>query len=97
MLLAATVRGTGIAYGPSFVFDARVAAGDLIELLPDYAIYDLTIHAVYPSNRHVPRKLRMFIDHLAASLLVAEGERFADRRSLVFSARQLVGSTAATT
>lgn len=68
MLLAAVLRGSGIAYGPSFVFEAHIAAGDLVALLPDHRTSELAIHAVYPTNRHVPLKLRSFVDHLAASL-----------------------------
>jgi DNA-binding transcriptional LysR family regulator len=68
MLLAAVLRGNGVAYGPSFVFGAHIAAGDLVALLPDHRTSDLAIHAVYPTNRHVSLKLRSFVDHLAASL-----------------------------
>jgi DNA-binding transcriptional LysR family regulator len=68
MILAAALRGTGVAYGPSFVFDADVAAGRLAALLPDHGTAELTVHAVYPSNRHIPLKLRSFLDHLAMSL-----------------------------
>ena len=39
-LLAAALRGTGIAYGPSFVFGAHIAAGDLVTLLPDHRTPD---------------------------------------------------------
>lgn len=65
MLLAAALRGSGIAYGPSFVFEAHIASGDLVPLLPDYRTSDLAIHAVYPTNRHLSLKLRSFVDHLA--------------------------------
>ena len=68
MLLAAALRGSGIAYGPSFVFEAHIASGDLVPLLPDYRTSDLAIHAVYPTNRHLSLKLRSFVDHLAVSL-----------------------------
>lgn len=68
VLLAAISRGNGVAYGPSFVFDAHFAAGDLVALLPGYRTQNLAIHAVYPTNRYVPLKLRAFVDHLAASL-----------------------------
>jgi DNA-binding transcriptional LysR family regulator len=68
MLLAAALRGSGIAFGPSFVFEAHIAAGELVTLLPDHRTMDLAIHAVYPTNRHVPVKLRSFVDYLAASL-----------------------------
>jgi DNA-binding transcriptional LysR family regulator len=66
MLLAAVLRGSGIAYGPSFAFQAHVAGGDLVALLPDHQMSDLAIHAVYPTHRHVSLKLRSFVDHLAA-------------------------------
>jgi len=68
ILLAAALRGAGVAYGPSFVFNPDIASGRLIELLPDHRTTDLTIHAVYPTNRHVPLKLRSFVDHLATNL-----------------------------
>jgi len=68
MLLAAVLRGNGVAYGLCFVFGAHIAAGDLVALLPEHRTSDLAIHAVYPTNRHVPLKLRSFVDHLAASL-----------------------------
>lgn len=65
MLAAAARAGIGIAYGPTFVFGDDIARGQLIELLPDYRAADLSIHAVYPSARHVPLKVRLFVDHLA--------------------------------
>lgn len=67
MLLAAALAGAGVAYGPTFVFGEYIARGDLVELLPSYRAMDLTIHAVYPSARHVPLKVRLFIDHLVAA------------------------------
>ena len=66
-LLVATLRAQGVAYGPDFVFSSAVAAGDLVTLLPHYRASELAIHAVYPTNRHVTRKLRSFVDHLVAS------------------------------
>jgi DNA-binding transcriptional LysR family regulator len=67
MLLMAAVAGTGVAYGPSFVFGESVARGDLVVLMSDHKAPELTIHAVYPTKRHVSLKLRRFIDHLSAS------------------------------
>jgi DNA-binding transcriptional LysR family regulator len=67
MLLAATLAGSGVAYGPTFVFGERIAAGDLIALLPDHRTSDLAIHALYPSTRNISLKTRRFIDHLIAS------------------------------
>lgn len=66
MLLAAALAGAGVAYGPSFVFGAGLAAGTLVALLPGYRTADLAIYAVHPTARHVPLKVRHFIDHLVA-------------------------------
>jgi DNA-binding transcriptional LysR family regulator len=67
MLLAAALAGAGVAYGPTFVFGERIAAGDLIALLPDHRTADLAIHAVYPTARNISLKARRFIDDLIAS------------------------------
>lgn len=67
MLLAAAKAGAGVTYGPSFVFGEAIATGELVALLPDHKANDLTIHAVYPTRRHVSLKLRSFVDHLIAS------------------------------
>ena len=67
MILAAVLAGSGVAYGPTFVFGERIAAGDLIALLPDHRTSDLAIHALYPSARNISLKARRFIEHLIAS------------------------------
>ncbi len=64
MLLAAALAGAGVAYGPTFVFGEYLARGELVALLPSYRASELTIQAVYPSARHMPLKVRSFIDHL---------------------------------
>lgn len=66
MLLAAALAGAGVAFGPTFVLGEQIARGALVELLPDYRAPDLTIQAVYPSARHLPLKVRQFVDCLAA-------------------------------
>lgn len=67
MLLAAAIAGAGIVYGPTFVFGAHIRRGELVELLPAYRAADLTIQAVYPGTRHIPLKVRRFIDYLAGT------------------------------
>ncbi|PWC37634.1 LysR family transcriptional regulator [Azospirillum sp. TSO35-2] len=66
MLLAAALSGTGITYGPGFVFDEPIADGKLVPLLPGFATTQLAIHAVYPTNRYATLKLRSFVDHLVS-------------------------------
>lgn len=67
MLLAAALAGSGVTYGPSFVFGRAIAAGELVALLPDHQPTELNIYAVYPTRRHVSLKLRSFVEHLIAS------------------------------
>jgi DNA-binding transcriptional LysR family regulator len=70
-LLDAAVDGTGLAYLPCYLFAPVLRAGRLEEALPALPREVLGIHAVYPPGRHVPPKVRAFIDFLA--------DRFADR------------------
>lgn len=64
MLVAAALAGSGIAYGPSFTFGDYIARGELVALLPRYRAADLDIQAVYPSARHIPLRVRRFVDCL---------------------------------
>lgn len=66
MLLASALAGTGVAYGPSFVFGESIARGALHPLMQDHRTSDLAIHAVYPTKRHASLKLRRFVEHLSA-------------------------------
>jgi DNA-binding transcriptional LysR family regulator len=43
-------------------------SGALVQVMPDHAYAPLAVHAVYPSGRFVPRRVRAFVDHLAAEL-----------------------------
>lgn len=67
MLLRAALGGLGVAYGPTFIFGPSIASGALVRLLPDWEATALAIQAVYPSARHVPVKVRHFIDAVAAA------------------------------
>ncbi|RFU44871.1 LysR family transcriptional regulator [Paraburkholderia sp. DHOC27] len=67
LLLAAALEGSGIVYGPTFVFGEHIARGELIELLPDYHAAELTIQAVFPSAQHLSLKVRHLLDYLAAA------------------------------
>lgn len=61
----------GIACLPSFTAAEALAAGKLVQVLGDWrytGIYQGTAWALYPSNRHLPPKLRVLIDHLAVGL-----------------------------
>ncbi|MDD5247782.1 MAG: LysR family transcriptional regulator [Rhodocyclaceae bacterium] len=68
VLLAAAVSGFGIAYEPSFICAAALAAGQVRQILADFPIPELGIYAVLPGNRLVPHRVRVLVDFLAARL-----------------------------
>ncbi len=64
-LMKAAEAGLGISQVPSFMLHDALAAGRLVEVLPDLPNTPLGIHAVYPEGRFPQPKLRAFIDFLA--------------------------------
>lgn len=66
--LAAAEEGLGIAYLPDFVAQDQLAQGRVIEVLADWSEVSLGIHALWPGRRHLPRKLRVLVDFMAAEL-----------------------------
>lgn len=62
------VSGAGIAVIPEYLCVADVAAGRLVQVLPDWALRDLEFQAVYPSRQGVTPKLRAFLRLLEARL-----------------------------
>lgn len=67
-LRQAVLADLGIARIPSFVVAPDIASGALMQVLPDWKLPELGIHAVYPSREYLPRKTRAFIDFFAAHL-----------------------------
>ena len=65
-LLEMTKAGLGISYSPSFFVKDALASGELIEILSEYKQKPLDIYVVYPNRRHLPAKVRAFIEFLAS-------------------------------
>lgn len=64
----AAIAGLGLAILPLFIVVDALRNGKLMHVLPDQEPLPDTIYAVYPPVRHLPRRVRAFIDHLAAAL-----------------------------
>ena len=69
-LLAFALSGAGVALLPSWLVQDALAAGTLIAVLPDHRFPRQGIYALYPNTRHVPEKVRAFIDFLHARVSV---------------------------
>jgi DNA-binding transcriptional LysR family regulator len=60
VLRDAALAGRGIAMLPTFIIGADLQSGRLISLLTDYAPPQLAIFVLYPHNRHLSAKIRLF-------------------------------------
>lgn len=56
--------GYGIAQLPDYIICDRLAAGTLVEVLPECRPRTTPIHAVMPANRMIPARVRVFLDAL---------------------------------
>lgn len=67
-LLSLLRLGSGISVLADFTAAADIESGQLLRLLPEYSLPRGGIYAVYPPGRHVPAKVRAFIDFYRDSL-----------------------------
>lgn len=66
-LLAAAVAGLGVTLLPCFICNEALRAGQVVQVLPEWnEPATNAIHAVFPANRNLSPKVRVFVDYLAA-------------------------------
>ncbi len=68
VLKAACMAGQGIAYLPDYLVGAELVEGQLVHILPDFVEDTVGIHAIYPENKHLSARVRLFIDALVDAL-----------------------------
>lgn len=74
-LRQAALAGLGISLGNRWLIDKHLQAGELEQVLPDWSYPPHPVHAVYPSNRFIPLKVRRFVDELQSYLKQADAFR----------------------
>ncbi len=62
--LAAGLAGMGVLWLPHYMAEAYVAQGRLVPLFEAWCSAPMPMHLVYPPNRHVSARLRVWIDWL---------------------------------
>jgi DNA-binding transcriptional LysR family regulator len=67
-VLSAAIQGLGIAYVPDFVARDALAEGRLRMALESSKTFEGVFRALWPSNRHMLPRLRVFVDYLADRL-----------------------------
>jgi LysR family transcriptional regulator for bpeEF and oprC len=63
--IAAGLAGLGIVQSANFMFEPYIRAGKLEVILPDWVSDPLPVHVVYPQNRHLSAKVRVFVEWVA--------------------------------
>ncbi|EJN6826832.1 LysR family transcriptional regulator [Vibrio cidicii] len=64
----ALIAGIGVAQMPTFIIGKELRSGTLVNLMPEYRLPEHFLYAVYPQRKHMPLKVRMFIDFLSEKL-----------------------------
>jgi DNA-binding transcriptional LysR family regulator len=77
----AVLAHAGIAMLPRFYVQDLIEAGQVRVLLAHAAAPPVHIHAVYPRQRHLATKIRIFVDHVRADLALQSWVRPRDKPS----------------
>lgn len=64
----AAVRGLGVAFMPRFLVTESLKKGYLKPILEDWRSIEIPIHIVFPQQRFIPSKLRVFIDFVSSEI-----------------------------
>ena len=68
---AACIGGFGLTQVPALGIHDQLASGELVAVLPDYPAPALDVSLLYAGQRHLPLRVRVFMDWLAATLQAA--------------------------
>ncbi|CCB63888.1 MULTISPECIES: LysR family transcriptional regulator [unclassified Hyphomicrobium] len=71
---AAAKLGLGLIQIPRYRGDIAVQAGELVEVLPDYPPTSTPVSLLYPRNRQLSPRVRVFIDWVAKEFAVRNAE-----------------------
>lgn len=74
-MLGATIRGVGLAQVPEPIAAKALAAGELVEVLAQYAPATTGVYLYYPSRRQMMPKLRAFVDHVKRRASAVDASR----------------------
>lgn len=66
--IAGALAGLGLIQVPRFDVREHLAAGELIEIMPDARPAPLAVHLVYPHRQHLPRRVQVFLVWIAELL-----------------------------
>lgn len=68
VIRAAVLAGRGIGYSPDWLFEAELASGELVTLMPDWQTPPLPMHLISPAQRQHSAKVRAFGEFVREAL-----------------------------
>ncbi|RJF97327.1 LysR family transcriptional regulator [Noviherbaspirillum saxi] len=71
--IAAGLSGMGIAQMSLFAVQPMLASGELELVLEDWCVDPIPLHVVYPHNRHLSAKVRVFVEWIAELFAAQDG------------------------
>lgn len=74
VIRSAALRGLGILVQPAYIIHDDIATGKLVRVMSDWDLPRLTMNIAFPTRVHLPAKVRLFIDFLAANFRVNDYE-----------------------
>ena len=69
IVLAVALADTGIAAMPLWLVQPHIDSGDLVTVLDDFRPISIPIYALYPQQRFIPYKVRVFTEYLRTAFL----------------------------
>lgn len=60
--IACCLAGLGLIQIPLYDVQHHLAAGELVEVMPDLRAAPMPVHILYPHRRHLSRRLQVFVD-----------------------------------
>ncbi|WER48335.1 LysR family transcriptional regulator [Cupriavidus sp. WKF15] len=75
VLRAAALEGMGILVQPKYILYDDIVAGRLIPILDDWDLPRLTVNIAFQTRRHLPARVRLFIEFLVSHFQRMDYER----------------------
>lgn len=71
---ASGVAGLGLIQVPRYRVAHQIQSGQLVSILENYPPPKMPVSVLYPHNRHIAGRVRVFVDWLAALFRTAQSE-----------------------
>jgi DNA-binding transcriptional LysR family regulator len=72
---AAALKHHGILLQPLYILDEDIVGGRLVPVLQEWELPSLVMNVAYPTRRHLPAKVRCFVDFLVEQFATHDYER----------------------